>query len=107
MADMQVLSCNDSLSDIILGMPDGFLHRVTFCQTGGNGRGEGTARSVQITAFYLFLFIYGIWSRQYVGGRTCRLLPNDRLLLKGWYGNYPSIFQLLPAFPGYYEYFYP
>lgn len=61
MTDVQILACHNCLGDIGFGVLDGFPHGIAFCQVGSNSGGEGAACSVQIIAFYLFLFIYMVY----------------------------------------------
>ena len=59
-SDIQVVACIDGLSNVVFSVTDGVFHRVSLCQIACNSGGEGTACSVQIVTFYLFLLIYMI-----------------------------------------------
>ena len=50
-SDVHVLGCIDGLCYIVLGKGNGFLHRVSLRELGGDGGGEGAARAVQVLTF--------------------------------------------------------
>ena len=50
-SDVHVLGCINGLCYIVLGKGNGFLHRVSLRELGGDGGGECAARAVQVLAF--------------------------------------------------------